>query len=366
MTYFKLNPGVFLIVGKQKSLIQDVVEEKIFWIENNFAEMIKRGENGSFFKNEELHLLKSFFSKYSSLGTFSDKPIFIDKFRPINIYNEKKLHKNTPFLRTATLQISNECNLSCNFCSTSFCPSCKIIKEDPEALSFEEWLTVVDQLASYGVSTILLTGGEAAISPFFKDLVRYILNKGISLSVHTNGFLKSQQIPQEVHLIVSLFESDSLNAIVRKYRNHHLTTAILYSCNNKVRPSIIPASWQVKFSRTSPLPITKQSMVNTDFDSFFSRKMTDNCLDEKLLISYNGNVYPCMGFKQKVGTVYGNQLHLAIRTLLTNYWKKNSDHRSGKCQQCEFRYACNACSFFDLEFCQYNVEEGQWISSLNE
>lgn len=274
------------------------------------------------------------------------------------------MHKNTPFIETATLQLTNECNLDCEFCGKLFCPSCRIVEEREAALSLEDWMLVVDKLKGFGVKTILLTGGEVATSPYFKILAEYVITNGISLSVHTNGMVKNNDLPEDSHLIISVFQRNQLEHIIKKYKKKKLVSIILYDLVSKEKPKLIPESWQVVFSRTSPIPITNKSMVNVDFDSFFSRKLGDHCLDKKLLVTYDGSIYPCMELRYKVGNFKNNGFHLAIQKLVSEYWKKGVDNYNNKCTSCEFRYACSSCSFFDTENCQYDLEEGKWISSL--
>ncbi|WP_019913898.1 hypothetical protein [Paenibacillus sp. HW567] len=55
------------------------------------------------------------------------------------------------------------------------------------------------------------------------------------------------------------------------------------------------------FSKTKPIPVTNKNMVNVDFDSFFARKLGDHCLDKKVLVTYDGSIYPFMELKNKVG-----------------------------------------------------------------
>lgn len=43
--FFKLLPEVYLIVGKKKSLLQNVSNGRIFWIDNTFGD----GKGGTYF-----------------------------------------------------------------------------------------------------------------------------------------------------------------------------------------------------------------------------------------------------------------------------------------------------------------------------
>ncbi|WP_339317299.1 radical SAM protein [Paenibacillus sp. FSL R10-2734] len=363
MTYFKLKPEVYLVLGKTKSTLHNLVEEKLLWIDNRLGNSIRKAESGESLSDQEFKMLNVFFKKYE-WGMFTDYPVFIDKFRSINVYNEKKMHKNTPFIETATLQLTNECNLNCSFCGEMFCPSCRVIEGQAPALSLDEWKLAVDKLEGYGVKTILLTGGEAVTSPYFQDIKEYINGKNISLSIHTNGIGHIEGLAEDNHIIISLFNPKELANIVKMYKKNKMVSIILYDLQNKEKPKVIPESWQVIFSKTKSIPVTNKSMVNVDFDAFFSRKLGNNCLDKKILVAYDGSIYPCMELKNKLGNLRDNEFHMALQKLMAHYWKKGVDQNQNKCKECEFRYACNACSYFNTESCQYDLEEGKWISSF--
>lgn len=360
MTYFKLKPEVYLIRGKKKSLLQNLTEEKILWIDNRLTNIIVKSELNAPLVEEEHELISAFFANYK-WGIFSDTPIYIDKIRPINIFNEKKFHKNTPTINTAVLQITNTCNKSCDFCGKYFCPSCTVVENQEQSLSLDEWRRVIDSLEFYGIQTIMLTGGEACLSPLFDQMVSIVNGKKIKLSIHTNGTLSPLNIHDDNHLIISLFSAADLDYIVNKYNSCKIVTLIIY--DNVVNPENIkkiPSNWQLAFSRTTVIPISKKSMVNVSFDNFFMRRISDKCLDKKISITCDGSVYPCMEFSERIGNVKDTEFHHMIKKLAENYWKVNVDMGDGKCTECEFRYACNACSLYDLNNCLYDVEEGKW------
>ncbi len=77
-----------------------------------------------------------------------------------------------------------------------------------------------------------------------------------------------------------------------------------------------------------------------------------------------GEVIPCLeSYKHSgniVGNVFNNEWSDIIRDLINNYWLNTIDKKES-CQQCEFRYACDSCLFFDVNNnCQYNVEAAAW------
>ena len=77
--------------------------------------------------------------------------------------------------------LTRACNLNCIHCYNA---SGKI---DPNELTSEECIKVVDKLKKSKVVAINFGGGECALRPDFIDLCRYIKEQGIEISYTTNG-----------------------------------------------------------------------------------------------------------------------------------------------------------------------------------
>lgn len=80
--------------------------------------------------------------------------------------------------------ITRRCNLACIHCYSD-----SAAREYPGELSWEQMCGVVDDLAGFGIPALLLSGGEPMIHPRFFDLARYARQKGLRLTLSTNGTL---------------------------------------------------------------------------------------------------------------------------------------------------------------------------------
>ena len=84
----------------------------------------------------------------------------------------------------AALELTYRCNHRCLFCS---CPweSDETYKKDE--LKTEQWFAVIDELMKNGVSAFTLTGGEPLMREDLIRIIEYILQKGASLNMISNG-----------------------------------------------------------------------------------------------------------------------------------------------------------------------------------
>lgn len=80
--------------------------------------------------------------------------------------------------------ITRTCNLRCLHCYSS-----SNADRYPGELDWEQMTSVVDDLAAYKIPSLLLSGGEPLIHPRFFDLVDYATEKGLKLTISTNGTL---------------------------------------------------------------------------------------------------------------------------------------------------------------------------------
>lgn len=89
-----------------------------------------------------------------------------------------------------TFQITNRCNLSCHHCINR--------AEDRSAnLPFPLYKDIVDQLETYGVERIGFGGGEPTIHPQFPEMLSYVLDKEMAISLVTNALT----FPKISHLL---------------------------------------------------------------------------------------------------------------------------------------------------------------------
>nr|MDO8082207.1 radical SAM protein [Candidatus Freyarchaeota archaeon] len=81
-----------------------------------------------------------------------------------------------------SLKITNECNLKCLHCSSD---SGLPLRNE---LTLTEIRNLIDDLARIGVKRVTLSGGEPTIRKDFWDVLRYLDDADIQVSLFTNGF----------------------------------------------------------------------------------------------------------------------------------------------------------------------------------
>ena len=95
--------------------------------------------------------------------------------------------KEMPITRlpnVAALELTYRCNHRCLFCS---CPWELDETYKKAELKAEEWFSVIDVLMEHGVSAFTLTGGEPLMREDLMQIIEYILQKGASLNMISNG-----------------------------------------------------------------------------------------------------------------------------------------------------------------------------------
>lgn len=104
--------------------------------------------------------------------------------------------------------ITRRCNLKCIHCYSD-----SDAREYPGELTWEQCQAVVDDLASYGVPGLLLSGGEPLIHPRFFDLARYARSKGLRLTLSTNGTLIDRAAAEKIKEVGFAYVGISLDGI---------------------------------------------------------------------------------------------------------------------------------------------------------
>ena len=82
-------------------------------------------------------------------------------------------------------EITSNCNLRCQHCFVSDAKALLINKD----LSTKKCISIIDQLKCLGVYLIIFSGGEPFLRNDFLDIVEYTKNNNISVVIHTNSLL---------------------------------------------------------------------------------------------------------------------------------------------------------------------------------
>jgi radical SAM protein with 4Fe4S-binding SPASM domain len=94
----------------------------------------------------------------------------------------------------AMLELTYQCNFSCRHCYNPIARKNQARKNGPpkppaKPLSFEEIVSVLDQLREMGVLYVSLTGGEPLLHPRFFDILEAAKERSFAVRIFTNGAL---------------------------------------------------------------------------------------------------------------------------------------------------------------------------------
>jgi len=112
--------------------------------------------------------------------------------------------------KSIQLEITNACNLCCVMCDRWKWNS--ILKEE---LKSDELFSLFDELSNLGTQHILISGGEPLLRKDFNEIIRYITQKGIKVTVITNGVFLHEDIAtglieSDATIIISLDASNEI------------------------------------------------------------------------------------------------------------------------------------------------------------
>jgi MoaA/NifB/PqqE/SkfB family radical SAM enzyme len=86
-------------------------------------------------------------------------------------------------LKEVSIEIIRKCPNNCVHCSSSS------NKNDPEMLTYNKFVSVVDEAVILGAKTICLSGGEPFLHPDIIDMITCVHNKGADCHVYTSGII---------------------------------------------------------------------------------------------------------------------------------------------------------------------------------
>lgn len=104
--------------------------------------------------------------------------------RHFDRFNQEAWQRNVPL--SGGLDLTRRCNLRCRHCYLGG-------EDSPEAeLTTEQWTGIIGELAEAGCLFLLITGGEPLLRPDFPAIYRHAKQKGMVVTVFTNGTLVTE------------------------------------------------------------------------------------------------------------------------------------------------------------------------------
>lgn len=113
----------------------------------------------------------------------------LNYIRYINYLHSKAAQRGTPL--SGTYELTARCNLDCRMCYIHRRPFDKTAMAGEKPASW--WNNLTDTLVEQGMLTLLLTGGEPFLRPDFLQIYEYAHDRGMLVSINTNGSLLTEQ-----------------------------------------------------------------------------------------------------------------------------------------------------------------------------
>ncbi|MDK2821236.1 MAG: Fe-coproporphyrin synthase [Clostridia bacterium] len=104
------------------------------------------------------------------------------------------------------------CNLNCRHCYAGAIP-----KADSNELNTREAKKFLDQLVDFRVPVLLLSGGEPLVRPDIFDLATYAVDRGLRLTLSTNGTLIDRDTAKKLKKIGISYVGISLDGVEEKH-----------------------------------------------------------------------------------------------------------------------------------------------------
>ena len=402
--YWINNDAVYVKVA-QKGAIYDFESSNVYWISAESCDLLdKLAENAI---------------DYSSLS--KEEQAYISLLRSKNLYSEgykikeyMPMPDNSPKIEMAWLEITQACNCKCLHCYQG-----DEHGSVNNVLKIDEWRKIIEELASLGISRVVVIGGEPCAHKNICEILSELYQKGIDTTLFTNATIMNPELmdllircSDKISVKVSLYGDnasvhdyitqcpgsfDRLVGNVRRLTSNGVTVniAVVAMRENQDELSNIKEfvlSLGAKYAKFDVIrnvfggtqdqhTPTNSEIINSclfcrphfraNRERFEGNCKKNSCWYGKIAITETGDILPCV-FERNL--VYGNTRQSSIRNVLhsqqlLNCWYMDFSHIDF-CKDCEFRYSCKDCRPLGISVdgkittknprCKYNPYSGEW------
>ncbi len=118
------------------------------------------------------------------------------------------LHYSADKKPVVVWNVSRRCNLFCMHCYSD-----SHDRAYPDELTTEEGRRLLDDLAAFGIPTVIFSGGEPLLRPDIFELARYAGKLGLRCVLSTNGTLITSQVARQIRAAGFSYAGISLDGI---------------------------------------------------------------------------------------------------------------------------------------------------------
>ena len=253
------------------------------------------------------------------------------------LHKEVNFEKYDYFCEVAHLEISNTCNMSCEYCYSG--------KKEGIELSTSQWMRILDNIAQAGVFQVSFGGGEPTLREDLFELAAYVNKLGMNLGMTTNGGILYHLSPIMLkkyfkQINVSWHEdSVKMDASLRFLADNGIKAGINYCYSKKMardndiikfiaehydaeilylvyKPVI--GDWENQVPNDEVYRVAKEA-ANEGLKVAVDGPCVNKCLMKRKFIDVNhlGEVFPCSFVRNPLGNL--------LNTSLQEIWSKRGD-----------------------------------------
>lgn len=183
----------------------------------------------------------------------------------------------------ASIELTQNCNFSCNHC---YCAD-----KQSKNLQLEDYMNIIDKLHSTGCLFLNFTGGEIFTNKHFKEIYRYAKNKGFIIDLLTNAsLLKDEHIelfkelpPNSIAITIYGTNEEDYLKFTGSRKNFHKTMKALELLKNNNLPFVL---------RTVATKTLKNSLLEGEFEKLAERFGTSFKYDPIVFPKTTGDIAP--------------------------------------------------------------------------
>ncbi|MFV0379887.1 MAG: SPASM domain-containing protein [Anaerorhabdus sp.] len=264
---------------------------------------------------------------------FNDKWIF-----GLKSYNMNKYSKPLPVINTINIKIDNS-KVSCSENLKFLCYSNEYHPVIGDKLSDEELYNLISKLRTYSLKNVVFVGGNPfneldtiknlhTIFPNLKFLIQ------VNLSDINDDYI--DQIERAgINLIININDERKLSLLQKLIENKMICELIIINSPD-INLQGLNCVNNVITNECNILTGNANIAVNTYNDDH------NICMFGKLFIDYNGDIYPCLEFRnQTFGNLRTDEFG-SILLKVEQQWE-NTDLQNKNCLNCNYSLNCNRC-----------------------
>jgi len=297
------------------------------------------------------------------------------------------------------IELTQQCNHQCIFCYEKSSP------HNTKKMSFKDFCTAIDNLKDFEIKKIQLIGGEPLLlGSQLKKMIQYCGNDFDYLEIFTNATLINEDWckffqKNNIRIALSLHSYNptqhdkvtqkkgsgkatqkAIELLTKHYIKFRIATVKTKYNQLGKKPNKSPYQLKIdnarlteredfklyNFAMFKSKAITKERLKSQLQEKRIIERISGHpCFSQKLYISHNLDVYPCVMERR---FLHGNIKKQKLIKIIKPAIQSLSKDKIETCKICEFRYACHDCRPDSMGadklqkpwYCSYDPVTGTW------